>query len=107
MPSPAVLNLKVSSSARAALQRSAATSDLKDPVPGLLFGGPPGQPHSWSIGMYERAQIAELEKLTRENGHAARFIADGVEVIFWQYFLRDQIDGRTLNYDEKRRFFVE
>jgi hypothetical protein len=106
MPPPAPLDLKISTRARAEIEHWLATSDLADPVPGLLFGGSPGAEHRWSIGMYERAQIEHLEKFTLESGHSAHFIADGVELIFWQFFLREQIDGRTLDYDAQRRFFV-
>jgi len=107
MPRPAaVLNLKVSASARTVIQEWVAASDLTDPVPGLLFGGPPGAAHSWSIGMYERSQIPDLEKLPAVDGQAAHFNVDGIELIFWQHFLREKIEGKTLDYDEHRRFFV-
>lgn len=107
MEKPAGLNLTISSTARAALERWLSTTDLREPIPGLVFGGGPGKPHSWGIGMYERSQIPDIEKVTLQNGHPAHFLADGVELVFWQYFLREQIDGKTLNYDEHRRFFVE
>jgi hypothetical protein len=102
-----VLNLSISSRARAELRRWLESSGLEEPIPGLLFGGAPGGPHTWSIGMYRRNQISEIEKMTLQNGHSAHFNANGVELLFWQYFLREQIEGKTLDYDERRRFFVE
>jgi len=101
------LNMKVSESARAAIRDRISSSDLKDPVPGLLFGGPGGsRTYTWTIGMYERSQLKEIEKGTLEHGHPAHFVVDGVELIFWQFHLRAEIDGKTLHYDDKRRFFV-
>ena len=56
--------------------------------------------------MYERSQIPALEKIPAVDGQAAHFIADGIELIFWQHFLCHQIDGKTLDYDDQRHFFV-
>lgn len=107
MQPPATLNLKVSLTARAELQRWLAAPDLKAPIPGLVFGGAPGERHCWSIGIYDRSQITSLEEMTRPNGHSAHFVADGIEFVFWQYWLREQVEGKTLNFDDRRRFFVE
>ena len=98
MSSPAPLNLRIGSALRVWLKQELARSGLKAPVLGLTFGKWTHQKsENWSLGFFEREQIKVIEKDTLAHGHPAHWIADGIELCFYQFHLLSELEGKTLD----------
>ncbi len=103
----APLDLRLTDSARSAIDAMMAKSDFDEGVPCLLRsrdaavnGSPPGE--QWTVGTYHPDRIRFFEQLRRVSGLEFFFRCDGLVFLLWQPELAAALEGKVLDYAFRR-----
>src|SRR5438128_2169133 len=92
MPAPAPLDLRVSDRVREWIAEAAPRYGYKDPVLCLSLW----KADRWMLRFVDRTEIPNIEEITVPDGYRSFYLADGVELCFYEYFLLPKIEGKTL-----------
>ena len=102
----ATLDLRLTDSARAAIDSLMASVDYDEGVPCLLRSrdapamGQTGE--KWTVGAYHPDRIRFFEQLNRITGLEFFFQCDGLVILLWQPELAETLEGKTLDYSFRR-----
>jgi hypothetical protein len=103
----ATLDLRLTDSARAAIDAMMATLDFDEGVPCLLcsreaaVNGSPAGEH-WTVGAYHPERIRFFEQLRCVSGLEFFFRCDGLVFLLWQPELARLLEGKVLDYCFRR-----
>ncbi len=103
----APLDLRLTDSARSAIDTLMAKMDFDEGVPSLLrvreaaVNGSPAGEH-WTVGAYHPERIRFFEQLRRVSGLEFFFRCDGVVFLLWQPELAALLEGKVLDYSLRR-----
>lgn len=101
------LDLRLTDSARAAIDSFMAGLDYDEGVPCLLrirdaaLNGSPSR-EKWTVGAYHSERVRFFEQLRRSTGFEFFFQCDGLVFLLWQPQLAAVLRGKTLDYSLQR-----
>lgn len=104
---PRSLNLRLTESARAAIDSFMSGLEYDEGVPCLLrsrsaaVNGDPVK-EKWTVGAYHPDRIRFFEQLRTSTGLEFFFECDGLVMLLWQPHLASTLAGKTLDYSLQR-----